>query len=100
MIDYTQKNGALAFTVFASPRASRTEIVGEHDGALRVRLKAAPVDGAANEELIRFLARKFRVARDDIQIISGQASKRKIVSVTARAADFVQKLNSLALEKT
>src|SRR5688572_1817375 len=99
MIEYTQKNGTLSFTVVASPRASRTEIVGEHDGALRVRLKAAPVDGAANEELIRFLARKFRVARDDIQIISGQASKRKIVSVTGPVVDLVQILNYLAVEK-
>ena len=100
MILYTQKDGALVFTVVAAPRASRTEIVGEHDGALRVRLKAAPVDGAANEELIRILAKTFGVARAGIQIISGHASRRKIVSVTSTDADLVQKLNCIAPEKS
>jgi uncharacterized protein (TIGR00251 family) len=99
MIEYTEKNGALFFKVVASPRASRTEIVGEHDGALRDRLMPAPVAGAANDELIRILARKFGVARDHVQIISGHASRRKTVSVTRLDADLVQKLNFLALEK-
>jgi uncharacterized protein (TIGR00251 family) len=100
MIEYTERNGALVFAVVASPRASRTEIVGEHDGALRVRLKAAPVDGAANEELIRILAKTFGVARADIQIISGHASKRKLVSVTGLDAELVQGLKFMALEKS
>ncbi len=55
MINYSEKNGSLTFTVRVVPRASRSAIVGEHDGSLRVRIAAAPVDGAANEELIRTL---------------------------------------------
>jgi uncharacterized protein (TIGR00251 family) len=52
--------GTLIFNVLVVPRASRSEIVGEHNGALRVRIAAPPVDGAANEELIRTLARASR----------------------------------------
>jgi uncharacterized protein (TIGR00251 family) len=98
MIDYTEKDGTLSFKVLASPR-SRTEIVGEHDGALRVRLKAAPVDGAANEELVRILAKAFNVPRTAVQIVSGHSSKRKVVSIGGTGADLVPTLNRLAMEK-
>ena len=63
------------------PRASRTEVVGEHDGALRVRLAAPPVDGAANDELIRLLAKIFEVSRTAVTIVSGHSSRLKQVSI-------------------
>ena len=69
------------FKVHVVPRASRTEIVGEHNGALRVRIAAPPVDGAANEELIRTLARAFKVPRRDVEILSGHTSKLKQVRI-------------------
>ena len=73
--------GTVILKVQVVPRASRSEIVGEHNGALRVRIAAPPVDGAANEELIRTLARAFKVPRRDVEIISGHSSKLKQVSV-------------------
>jgi uncharacterized protein (TIGR00251 family) len=82
MIDYSEKNGSLTFKVRVVPRASRSEVVGEHDGALRVRIAAPPVDGAANNELIRVLADRFRVARGAVQILAGETSKLKTVRVT------------------
>ncbi len=82
MIDYSESEGTLTFKVRVVPRASRSEIVGEHDGALRVRIAAPPVDGAANEELVRLLARAFGVARAEIAIIAGQTGKLKTVRVT------------------
>jgi hypothetical protein len=59
------------------PRASRSEIVGLHDGALKIRIAAPPVDGAANAELIKILANTFNVAKSNVEIISGVASKTK-----------------------
>jgi uncharacterized protein (TIGR00251 family) len=82
MIDYSQNDGILTFKVRVVPRASRSEIVGEHDGALRVRIAAPPVDGAANEELVRLLARAFGVTRSEIAITAGQTAKLKTVRVT------------------
>ena len=79
MIDYSEKDGALIFKVLVVPRASRSEIVGEHNGALRVRLAAPPVDGAANEELVRLLARAFGLRKSAVEITAGQTSKRKEV---------------------
>ena len=89
MINYTEKNGSLTFTVRVVPRASRSAIVGEHDGSLRVRIVAAPVDGAANEELIRTLAEALKVSRSAVQITAGHASKNKQVSVEGAAPEVL-----------
>lgn len=63
------------------PRASRTEIVGWHGDAVKIRLKAPPVDGAANAELVKFLAKTVRVPRSAVSIRSGAASRRKRVEI-------------------
>ena len=81
MIECSEKNGNLTFRVQVVPRASRSEIIGEHNGALRVRLAAPPVDGAANEELVRTLARAFAVSRREVEIAAGHGSKLKQVIV-------------------
>jgi uncharacterized protein len=64
-----------------SPRASREEIAGERDGALLVRVTAPPVDGAANEALVRLLAKRLRVAKGAVRIVSGDTSRTKSVEV-------------------
>jgi uncharacterized protein len=81
VINCSEKNGCLSFMVRVVPRASISQIVGEHDGALRVRIAAPPVDGAANAELIVTLARAFDVSRSAVEITSGHSSKLKHVSV-------------------
>ncbi|HET9466605.1 MAG TPA: DUF167 family protein [Gemmatimonadales bacterium] len=63
------------------PRASRTEVAGLHGDTLRVRLSAPPVDGAANEALLRFLAERLSVRRSAVQLISGATGRSKLVSV-------------------
>jgi len=93
MINYTEKDGALIFKVRVVPRASRSELVGEHDGVLRVRIAAPPVDGAANDELVRLLARAFGVPRSAIAITGGHAAKLKTVCVAGgRAAVLKSKV--------
>jgi uncharacterized protein (TIGR00251 family) len=81
MIAASEKDGSLEFKVKVVPRASRTEIVGEHDGALRIRIAAPPVEGAANDELIRTLAKTFGLPKNAIQIASGRESRMKQVRV-------------------
>ena len=63
------------------PRARRTEVVGMHGEAVKVRVAAAPVDGAANEELVRFLAERLGVPRSAISIAAGDTSRRKRVII-------------------
>ncbi len=81
MIQSKEDARGVTFAVRIIPRASRSEIVGEHDGALRVRIAAPPVDGAANRELIRLLAKKFKVPQGSVEIILGTSSKKKVVRI-------------------
>jgi uncharacterized protein (TIGR00251 family) len=87
MINYSETKDKLSFTVRVVPRASRTQIVGEADGALRVRIAAPPVAGAANDELVRVLARALRVSRSAVAITAGQTSRLKRVAVSGIAPE-------------
>jgi uncharacterized protein (TIGR00251 family) len=80
----------IQFTVRVVPRSSRSEIVGEHDGALRVRLASPPVDGAANDELVKLLAKEFGVAKSAVEITSGHTSKTKRIRVSGAARDKIE----------
>ncbi len=89
MIQFTEKDGALIFNVRVVARASTSEVAGCHDGALKVRIAAPPVGGAANAELIKILARHFGVAKSAIEILKGQTSKTKQIKiVVAQAANL------------
>jgi uncharacterized protein (TIGR00251 family) len=77
VLEYSVQNGDVLFRVQVVPRASRSEVVGEHNGSLRVRLAAPPVDGAANDELRRLLAKTFNVPRSSVQLVAGQSSRTK-----------------------
>lgn len=63
------------------PRASRTEVAGRHGDAIKIRLSAPAVDGAANEALVRFLARILDAPRSAVAIRAGAAARRKTVIV-------------------
>jgi len=82
-------SSGVRFQVYVQPRASRSEIVGDHDGALRVRLTAPPVDNAANDELIALLAKALGAPRRDIRIVGGATSRRKVVEVDGVGAEQV-----------
>lgn len=99
MIDCSEKDGRVTFKVQVVPRASRSEIVGEHNGALRVRLAAPPVDGAANEELIRTLARALKLPRSAIEIVAGHRSKLKGVCVTGTDAKTLAAMVHMAPQR-
>ena len=88
-----ESSSGVRFRVRAQPRASRTEIAGAHGDALRIRLAAPPVDGEANDELLRFLARKLGVARGAVSIVAGEAGRDKLIEVSgARVADVREAL--------
>lgn len=73
--------GIVRFTVRVQPRASRSTIEGVHGDALRVRLSAPPVDGAANEALVELLAKALGVAKRDVRIVGGASSRSKVIEV-------------------
>lgn len=83
----TVKDGAVRFEVHAKPRASKSRIVGAREGALEVAIAAPPVDGAANQELLKFLSRALGVSKSSIDLVRGDASRTKIVAVRGLSED-------------
>lgn len=82
-------DGGVELLVLVQPRASRTKVVGEHDGRLKIALSAPPVDGEANAALIEFVSDALDVKKASVALIEGDASRRKrlrVVGVTAETA--------------
>ncbi|MDH5178206.1 MAG: DUF167 family protein [Gammaproteobacteria bacterium] len=74
---FTWQDDTLLLSVYIQPRASRDEIVGLHDNALKIRITAPPVDGKANAHLGKFLARSFGVKQNQVELLSGATGRHK-----------------------
>jgi uncharacterized protein len=73
--------GGVRFAIHVQPRARRPGVDGTHGAALRVRVGAAPVDGAANEAVVAVLAGALGVPKRNVTIVSGQSARAKVVEV-------------------
>jgi len=74
-------HAVIVLTLHVQPGAARTEVIGVHGDALKVRLAAPPVDGKANAELLRFLADAFGVPCRNVTLVRGDTSRRKFVRI-------------------
>ena len=92
------KAGAV-LSVHVQPKASTTECVGIHGDALKIRVAAPPIDGAANDELIRFLAYRLSMPSSSLQIHSGAGGRHKRVLIKGMTAQFVLARLSLGNQK-
>jgi uncharacterized protein (TIGR00251 family) len=77
------ENDTLILEVRLQPRASSDGVVGAADGRLRIRVTAAPVDDAANQRLIRLLAKEFGVAKSRVRLLAGAGAREKRVAIDA-----------------
>ncbi len=82
MIEYDEGKRELTIRLLVVPRASRTEIKGVHGGAVRVRVAAPPVEGAANSELIKFLSKLLDIGKSELEIRTGSSSRRKTLVIS------------------
>jgi uncharacterized protein (TIGR00251 family) len=73
--------GGVELSVLVAPRASRTKVLGEHDGRLKIALAAPPVDGEANAALIAFLADALEVKKAAVELLDGARGRRKRLAV-------------------
>ncbi|MFI5008332.1 MAG: DUF167 domain-containing protein [Solirubrobacterales bacterium] len=80
-LDLRESEGGVTLKVRVQPRASRDALGGEREGALVVRLTAPPVEGAANEALVRFLGKALDVAPSAVRIVGGATGRNKLVTV-------------------
>ena len=87
-------DGRITLTLHIQPGAKKTETAGLHGDALKIRLAAPPVDGKANEALIKFIAEALKLPKSAVNLKSGQTSRRKVLEVqgatTEAVARFVQ----------
>lgn len=86
---YETDRGAVLL-VHAQPKASLTQFAGRHGDALKIRLAAPPADGAANDELRRFLAERFHLPLADVQLLSGQSARHKRVLLKGVSVERVR----------
>ena len=92
MLRVQVRGNTVRVSVHVQPRATRSEIIGLHGAALKVRLQAPPVDGAANEALVTLLAERLGVARRAVKVVAGASSRAKTVEVEGTTEDAVRAL--------
>ncbi len=89
-----EAKGQIELVVRAAPNSSKNEVIGVIENALKIKLKAPPVDGEANEELVRFLSKWLKVAKSEIILQKGTTSKNKKL-ILPICDSVVQKLNDV-----
>lgn len=92
MIRINETPDGIVFSIHVQPRASKNELCGEHDGALKVRLTSPPVEGAANKLCVEFFAKLLGVAKSKVSIISGEKSRHKTIRVAGASRSELLKL--------
>ena len=83
------EGGAVDLLIHAQPGAKRSEIAGVHDGRLKLRVAAPPVDGEANREIVRYLAKLLVIRRSQIRIRSGETSRKKLLTIAETDPDTI-----------
>lgn len=79
---YRRKNEVITLTLHVQPGAKRSEIAGLHGDALKIKLAAPPIEGRANEALLKFIAGIFAVSLRNVELHRGNQSRHKVVAVT------------------
>ena len=87
MVTINESEEGISFAVRVHPRARRDGIIGELGDAVKLALKAPPVDGRANEACIEFFAAFLKVPRSSISIVSGEKARRKVINIKGVTAD-------------
>jgi uncharacterized protein (TIGR00251 family) len=90
MIDIRETASGVSFAVRLQPKAKKTAVVGELDGALKLAVTAPPIDGRANEACVRFLAELLNVARSSVTIAAGASSRNKVIRIEGLTAEQVR----------
>lgn len=83
-------DGRITLTLHIQPGAKKTEFAGRHGDALKIRLAAPPVDGKANEALVRFVAETLGLAKSAVNLKSGQTSRRKVLEIVGSSIKAIE----------
>ena len=81
MLNLQETEDGIILPVRIQPRSSKDEVVGEYNGALKIRLTSPPVEGEANRRCIEFLAKRLKIGKSQIEIIKGGRSRDKMIKI-------------------
>ena len=87
-----QTDVSATLSVRIQPRASKNGVTRMEDGSLKIRLTAPPVDGAANEALVKFLSETLSVSKSQVEIVTGHTSREKRVKISGMSDEDVNRL--------
>jgi hypothetical protein len=90
-------SGSVRIAIHAKPRAKKSRVVGVHGEALSLAIAAPPVDGAANKEVVRFLAELFGVPRGGVTLVRGTSARMKLLDVEGATVDSMRQALEQAL---
>jgi uncharacterized protein len=74
-------DGSLLISLYVQPKASKTRVVGVYDQCLKLTVASPPIDGRANEELVRFFSEKLQIPKRSVELKSGMRGRRKVIRV-------------------
>jgi uncharacterized protein (TIGR00251 family) len=80
---------SIRLQVYIQPRASKTELAGLHGGIIKIRIAAPAIENAANRALIDFVAQHLGIAKRFVRVVSGSASRRKILEIEGVSATVI-----------
>jgi len=87
MVPIDEHPRGLVLKIFVQPRASKNMIAGIHGDALKIKLTAPPVDGAANKMCLQFLAKWLKVSKSSLEIIAGETARNKTILIHIEEGD-------------
>ena len=88
-MNWAQKTkDGIVIKIHVVPNSSKTQIIGEHGDRLKIKIKAPPVDGKANEEVIDFLCEKLGIKKNQAELVAGQTSKSKNILLKIENIDL------------
>jgi uncharacterized protein (TIGR00251 family) len=99
-VKFQHGTSGAAIAVKVTPRAKKNELTGvTEDGTVKIKVTAPPVDGQANQALVKFLAEFFDIPQSNVEIIAGQTSRDKLIAISSVDPQVVQDMILVALAK-
>lgn len=95
-LDLREGQGFCTLAIKVIPRSSQNKVIGVENGALKLKLTAAPIEGAANEAVIDFFSKGLRIPKSSVELMKGQQSRHKLVRFTGlKAVEILEALRKL-----
>lgn len=89
---FKQTASGVEVAIYVQPNSAKTQIIGEHNGQIKIKIKAPPSEGRANEEVIEFLSELLRLPQKNIHLIKGEKSREKKILIENMPLEKLQQL--------